>query len=278
MPKQIITLGHSPDSDDAFMFYAMAKGKIDTGNYDFQHVLQDIQTLNERAGRQELDVTAISLHAYAHVLDNYALLPSGASVGDRYGPLVVAREAMSIPQLAMTRIAVPGTLTTAFLALQLLLHDFEYVVLPFDAILPAVAAGEVEAGLIIHEGQLTYEAEGVQKVCDLGEWWYIETGLPLPLGVNVIRKALGPQAMSEISAILTESIRYALDHRKDALEHALQYGRGLDGEDADRFVGMYVNELTLDLGERGRQGVTTLLERAHQQGLIPGPVNLEFVA
>ncbi len=278
MPKHLITLGHSPDSDDAFMFYALAKGRIDTGDYEFQHILQDIQTLNERARRQELDVTAISLHAYAYVLEHYALLPSGASVGDRYGPLVVAREPMSLPQLASVQIAIPGKLTTAFLALQLLLREFDYIEMPFDAILPAVASGEVDAGLIIHEGQLTYTEAGLCKVCDLGEWWYVETGLPLPLGVNVIRKSLGAKAMSEISALLTQSIRYGLDHRSDALEHALQYGRGLETGDADKFVGMYVNDWTLDLGERGRKGVQLLLERASDRGLIPGPVHLEFVS
>lgn len=277
MTKQTITLGHSPDSDDAFMFYALAKDLIDTGPYAFEHTLQDIQTLNERAMRQELDITAISLHAYTYVQDNYALLVSGASVGDRYGPMVVTREPKTLDEVRSLRVAVPGKLTTAFLALSLCIGEFEYEVMDFDAIIPAVQSGKVDAGLIIHEGQLTYAAEGLHLVLDLGAWWHGETGLPLPLGVNVIRRALGGQAMSEISKILTASIQYSLDHREAALDYALQFGRGLEVTEADRFVGMYVNDFTLDLGESGRRGVETLLSRAHRQGLLPAPPVLEFI-
>jgi 1,4-dihydroxy-6-naphthoate synthase len=279
MTKQLITVGHSPDPDDAFMFYALAHNKLDTGDLRFRHELQDIETLNRRALRGELEVTAVSLHAYAYLLDRYALLPSGCSMGDRYGPMVVARNALSVGDLRHGRIAVPGTLTTAFLALRLLLPDgFQYEVLPFDQILDAVAAGQYDAGLIIHEGQLTFQNQGLRLVVDLGVWWQEKTGLPLPLGGNVVRRDLGVETMRTISRLLKESIRYGLDHRQDALDYALRYARDMDTELADRFVGMYVNDWTLDYGERGREAVRRLLDEAHHAGLIPAPVAVEFVA
>jgi 1,4-dihydroxy-6-naphthoate synthase len=278
MSKQLITVGHSPDPDDAFMFYALAHDKLDTGNLQFRHVLQDIETLNRRALRGELEVTAISIHAYASLLDKYALLPSGCSMGDRYGPMVVARRPMTIEQLKSARIAVPGTLTTAFLTLRLLLPDgFTYEVLPFDRILGAVAEGRFDAGLIIHEGQLTFQNQGLHLVVDLGVWWQEKTGLPLPLGGNVVRRDLGLPTMRTISRLLKESIRYSLEHRDAALEYALQYARDMDKSLADRFVGMYVNEWTLDYGARGREAVRRLLQEGHRAGVIPNPVNVEFV-
>jgi 1,4-dihydroxy-6-naphthoate synthase len=278
MTKQLITVGHSPDPDDAFMFYALAHDKLDTGNLRFRHELQDIETLNRRALRGELEVTAVSLHAYAHLLDQYALLPSGCSMGDRYGPMVVARRPLSIDALRTARIAVPGTLTTAFLTLRLLLPDgFTYEVLPFDEILGAVAAGRFDAGLIIHEGQLTFQNQGLHLVVDLGVWWQDRTGLPLPLGGNVVRRDLGPDVVRQISRLLKESIRYSLDHRDDALNYALQYARDMDKALADRFVGMYVNEWTLDYGERGREAVRRLLGEGRKAGIIPKPVAVEFV-
>jgi 1,4-dihydroxy-6-naphthoate synthase len=278
MTKQLITVGHSPDPDDAFMFYALAHDKLDTGNLQFRHVLQDIETLNRRALRGELEVTAISIHAYASLLDKYALLPSGCSMGDRYGPMVVARRPLTIDQLKTSRIVVPGTLTTAFLTLRLLLPDgFTYEVLPFDRILDAVAEGQFDAGLIIHEGQLTFQNQGLHLVVDLGVWWQEKTGLPLPLGGNVVRRDLGLPTMRTISRLLKESIRYSLEHRDAALEYALQYARDMDKSLADRFVGMYVNEWTLDYGERGREAVRRLLQEGHRAGVIPNPVNVEFV-
>ncbi|MFO0984783.1 MAG: MqnA/MqnD/SBP family protein [Planctomycetota bacterium] len=272
-----LTLGHSPDPDDAFMFYALAAGRINTGALRFRHILQDIETLNRRALKGELDITALSLHAYAFVLDRYALLPSGASMGDGYGPIVIARTTMSVADLAHRRIAVPGELTTAFLALKLLQPHIEHEVLPFDRIIEAVEAGRNEAGLLIHEGQITYAARGLQKVVDLGEWWRAETGLPLPLGVNVVRKDLGASLMRDVSRYLSESIAYGLMHREEAVRHAQRYGRDLDAKLTDRFVGMYVNDLTVDYGERGRHAVRLLLDRAHEASLIPRPVELEFV-
>src|ERR1700738_4562974 len=242
MSQQGITVGHSPDPDDAFMFYALDHDKIDTGNLRFRHELQDIETLNRRALKGELEVTAVSIHAYAFLLDKYALLPSGCSMGDRYGPMVVARRKLSLDELKTAKIAVPGTMTTAFLTLRLLLPEgFTYEVLPFDQILDAVAAGKYDAGLIIHEGQLTFQNQGLQLIIDLGVWWQEKTGLPLPLGGNVVRRDLGPEAIREISRLLKESIRYSLDHRKEALAYALQYARDMDVALADRFVGMYVN-------------------------------------
>jgi 1,4-dihydroxy-6-naphthoate synthase len=278
MSKHLITVGHSPDPDDAFMFYALAHDKLDTGELQFRHVLQDIETLNRRALRGELEVTAISIHAYASLLDKYALLPSGCSMGDRYGPMVVARQPLTLSQLKSARIAVPGTLTTAFLTLRLLLPDgFTYEVLPFDQILNAVAEGRFDAGLIIHEGQLTFQNQGLHLVVDLGVWWQEKTGLPLPLGGNVVRRDLGLPTMRTISRLLKESIRYSLEHRDVALEYALQYARDMDKTLADRFVGMYVNEWTLDYGERGREAVRRLLQEGHRAGVIPNPVDVEFV-
>ena len=276
--KTIINVGHSPDPDNAFMFHALANDKIETGNYEFTHTLQDIETLNRRALQGELELTAVSLHGYAHITDRYALCSCGASIGDGYGPMVVARQAGDVDGLRGKRIAVPGTLTTAFLALKLLIgDDFSFDVKPFDEILDVVQAGEADAGLIIHEGQLTYGNQGLALIVDLGKWWQGETGLPLPLGANVIRKDLGHPAMEEVTALLKRSIQYGLEHRDEALEYALQFGRDLDRSRADEFVGMYVNDWTLDFGERGRQAVKTLLERGFEAGVIPNPVELEFV-
>ena len=278
MSKRLITVGHSPDPDDAFMFYALAHDKIDTGPLQFRHELQDIETLNRRALRGELEVTAVSIHAYAYLLDKYALLPSGCSMGDRYGPMVVARTPLSVDELKSRRIAVPGTLTTAFLTLRLLLgSEFTYEVVPFDQIISAVAEGKFEAGLIIHEGQLTYQNQGLHLIVDLGVWWQEKTGLPLPLGGNVVRRDLGDETMRLISKLLKQSIRYSLDHRRDALQYALKYARDMDMALADKFVGMYVNEWTLDYGPRGRQAVTRLLEEAHRAKIIPQPVAVAFV-
>jgi 1,4-dihydroxy-6-naphthoate synthase len=275
-PRTIV-VGHSPDPDDAFMFYALAHDKIDTGPYRFRHELQDIETLNRRALRGELEVSAVSIHAYAHLLDKYALLPSGCSMGDRYGPMVVAREPLTIEQLAKIKIAVPGTLTTAFLTLRLLLPGgFEYEVVPFDQILGAVESGRFAAGLIIHEGQLTFQNQGLRLIVDLGVWWQEKTGLPLPLGGNVVRRDLGADTIRDISRLLKESIRYSLAHRSAALDYALQYARDMDKGLADRFVGMYVNDWTLDYGERGRAAVRRLLDEAHRAGIIPAPVAVEF--
>jgi 1,4-dihydroxy-6-naphthoate synthase len=275
---QLITVGHSPDPDDAFMFYALAHDKLDTGNLRFRHELQDIETLNRRALRGELEVTAVSIHAYAHLLDKYALLPSGCSMGDRYGPMVVAGRPLTVENLRTARIAVPGTLTTAFLTLRLLLpNGFTYEVLPFDQILGAVADSRYDAGLIIHEGQLTFQNQGLRLVVDLGVWWQDKTGLPLPLGGNAVRRDLGPETIHQISRLLKESIRYALDHRDDALAYAVRYARDMDKGLADRFVGMYVNEWTLDYGPRGREAVRRLLEQGHRAGVIPNPVAVEFV-
>jgi len=271
-----IRVAHSPDSDDAFMFYALAARKIDTGEYHFTHRLEDIETLNRKALGGEYEVTAISIHAYAYVAGRYALLPSGASMGDRYGPLVVAREAFGPGDLAGRKIAVPGMMTTAFLTLKLFQPDFVPVVMPFDQIMAAVQEQKVEAGLIIHEGQLTYAQSGLRKVVDMGEWWHSQTGLPLPLGGNGIRRDLGTEHIREISRLIRESIRYALDHRADALAHALQFARGLEPGQADRFVSMYVNDRTLDYGEDGRRAVQLLLDEAFKNGIIPNRVAVEF--
>ncbi|MCI0460503.1 MAG: ABC transporter substrate-binding protein, partial [Gemmataceae bacterium] len=269
---------HSPDPDDAFMFYALAHDKLDTGNLSFHHELQDIETLNRRALWGELEVTAVSIHAYALLLDKYALLPSGCSMGDRYGPMVVARRPLKIDDLRSVHIAVPGTLTTAFLALRLLLPGgFSHEVVPFDQILGAVEQGRFDAGLIIHEGQLTFQNQGLQLVVDLGVWWQERTGLPLPLGGNVVRRDLGRETMRQISRLLKESIRYGLDHRQDALAYALRHARDMDVALADRFVGMYVNDWTLDYGPRGREAVQRLLLEGHRAGVIPSPVAVEFV-
>ena len=277
LTAKTIRVGHSPDSDDAFMFYALTHDKLDSGGLRFVHQLEDIETLNKRALNGELEVSAVSIHAFAHLADRYALLASGSSMGDRYGPTLVTREATTLDELRGQTIAVPGLLTTAYLTLQLCLgKDVPVTVMPFDQILPAVAEGRVRAGLLIHEGQLYYKDKGLHKVVDLGAWWYEQTGLPLPLGGNVVRKDLGPLMVSRIAKLLKESIRYALDNRKEALDYALGYARGLDPALADRFVGMYVNEWTVDYGPRGREAVRTLLGRAQEAGLVPGPFPVEF--
>jgi 1,4-dihydroxy-6-naphthoate synthase len=273
-----IRVGHSPDSDDAFMFYALTHDKVDAGELQFVHQLEDIETLNRRALEGELEVSAVSIHAYAHLLDRYALLSSGSSMGDQYGPTLVTREPASLEWLRGRTIAIPGKLTTAYLALQLCLgRDVPVAVMPFDQILPAVSAGQVDAGLLIHEGQLYFGDRGLHRVVDLGQWWFDQTGLPLPLGGNVVRKDLGSALISRIARLLKESIRYALTHRQEALDYALRYARGLDPALADRFVGMYVNEWTIDYGPRGRDAVRTLLSRAAEAGLVPGPLHIEFI-
>jgi 1,4-dihydroxy-6-naphthoate synthase len=265
------------------MFYALARDKIDTGPYRFVHELVDIETLNRRAFNAELELTAVSVHAYAYLTDRYMLCSCGASMGDQYGPMVIARQACSLAELRQKRIAVPGTLTTAFLALRLCLGgEFSFVHVPFDEIIEAVAAGRygndpIDAGLIIHEGQLTYAASGMELIIDTGKWWFSETGLPLPLGANAVRKDLGPQVIADVHRLLRESIRYGLEHRTEALDYALGFGRGLDPTEADKFVGMYVNDWTLDFGPRGRQAVAELLKRAHDAKVIPSPITPEFV-
>jgi 5,8-dihydroxy-2-naphthoate synthase len=274
----LIRLGHSPDPDDAFMFWGLASGQVDPRGFKFEHVLADIQTLNEWALEGRLEVTALSLHAYPYVQARYALLPHGASMGSGYGPIVVSREPMTRNELADVRISVPGKMTTAYLVLRLYLGDFESREAPFDRILDQVREGQADAGLLIHEGQLTYKGLGLQKVVDLGEWWLLETGLPLPLGVNAARRDLGEDALRELSAVLAESIRAGLDNRKEALSYAGQFGRGLDAELTDRFVGMYVNELTCDYGDEGRAAVQELLRRGEAIGAFPEPVRLDFLA
>jgi len=279
--SQVITeikVGHSPDPDDAFMFYALAKDKIDTGTYKFTHELQDIESLNRRAFTGELELTAVSLHGYAYLADKYAVCACGASMGDNYGPMVVAREAWSVDDLRGKIIAVPGTYTTAFLGLKLLLgDDFEFEVHPFDEILNVVEQGKVDAGLCIHEGQLTYEDQGLKLVVDLGVWWHDETGLPLPLGANAIRRDMGQQAMEEVTAPLKKSIQYGLDNRQAALDYAAQFGRGINDAKADEFVGMYCNDWTLDFGEKGREAVKLLLDRGYEAGIIPHKVDVDFI-
>jgi len=272
-----IHVAHSPDSDDAFMFYALAAGKIDTEGLTYVHELQDIESLNQRAMRGELEVTAVSIHAYAYLSDKYSLLPHGASMGDRYGPRLVAREPADRSEVKGKRIAIPGPLTSAYLALQLYEPDFTPVFTPFDAIEDAVVNGDVDMGLLIHEGQLTFAERGLHLVADMGEWWFHETGLPLPLGGNVVRKDLGPELTRKISRHLRDSIAYGLQHRVGALDHAMQYARGLDRSKADTFVGMYVNDWTLDYGERGRQAVRLFLQRGVEAGLVKKPVTVEFV-
>lgn len=292
-----IRVAHSPDSDDAFMFYALAEGKIDTGDLRYEHELQDIETLNRRALRQELDVSAVSIHAYAHLADHYALLSSGSSMGDGYGPRLVGaapppspgpstidRRASGEAEPGSTRaaargkrVAIPGTLTTAWLALQLWQPDVEPVVMAFDAIEDAVHRGEVDLGLVIHEGQLTYADDGLHLWADMGEWWLAETGLPLPLGGNVVRRDLGDEVIRQVSRDLKASIEYSLAHRAEALAHAARYNRGIGDARTDEFVGMYVNHWTVDYGERGRAAVQLLLDRAAEAGLVPAPVRVEFV-
>lgn len=274
-------MAHSPDADDAFMFWAMAAGKIDTEGRRYVHELSDIESLNRRALAGELEVTAVSLHAYAYLADRYALLAHGASIGDRYGPRIVSRESAPPNPRAALRdrlVAVPGELTTAFLALRLYQPDTRHVVVPFDQIEDFVAAGNADAGILIHEGQLTYADRGLQLWADMGEWWYRETSLPLPLGGNVVRRDLGDELMRAIARDLKASIEYGLAHRAEALRHAQAYSRGLDVARTDRFVGMYVNTYTVDYGPVGRQAVSELLERAYRAGLIPAPVDLAFVS
>ncbi len=277
-----ITVAHSPDSDDAFMFFGLASGAIPTGDIQVEQVLSDIETLNRAAAHGRYEVTAVSFHAYAHLIDRYALLPHGASMGDRYGPILVSRHPIAarnghVP-LKGLRIAVPGKMTSAFLTLQLYDRDFSYEVIPFDEIDRAVLDGKVDAGLLIHEGQLTYAADGLHKVVDLGEWWFERTnGLPLPLGGNIIRRDLGAETMTRVSKMLHDSIAYALDHRTEAVAYAQQFGRGLDQASTDRFVGMYVNQLTLDYGERGRAGLERFFGEAFEKKLIPARVPVEFV-
>lgn len=272
----MIHLAHSPDSDDAFMFYALAEGKVDAEDVEYVHELQDIETLNQRAMRGELEVTAVSIHAYAYISDRYELLPHGASMGDRYGPKLVSRSPMSRSDVRGKRIAVPGPLTSAYLALRLYEPDFEPVFTPFDQIDDSVLKGDVDAGLLIHEGQLTYAAQGLHLVADMGEWWFEETGLPLPLGGNVIRKDLGEALKRQVSRHLRASIAYGLEHRANALDHAMRYARGLERSDADKFVGMYVNDWTLDYGVRGREAIRQFLDRGVESGVIPKPVNVQF--
>jgi 1,4-dihydroxy-6-naphthoate synthase len=274
----LIRVAHSPDSDDAFMFYALAKGLIDTGELHFEHVLKDIETLNREAFDGTYEVTAVSIHAYAHLDDRYALLGSGASMGDGYGPVLIAREPIPQEELAAKKIAIPGRLTSAALALKMWDPSLQTVTYAFDEIMPAVQSGEVDAGVVIHEGQLTWEDEGFSKIVDLGVWWAEETGgLPLPLGGNLIRRDLGEEMCVRVAALLKESIQYSLDHREEALDYALDYGRGLDRDKADRFVGMYVNELTVDYGERGRRAVQDFLDRAANERLIQKVPRLDFL-
>jgi 1,4-dihydroxy-6-naphthoate synthase len=272
-----ITVAHSPDSDDAFMFYGLATNKLETEGLKFEHTLKDIQSLNEDAKKGVYDVTAISFHAYAYVSDKYALLPHGASIGDKYGPIVVAKEPRSPADISEMKIAIPGELTSAFLALRLFDSKFEYVVRPFDQIINAVQKGEVDAGLLIHEGQLFYKELGLDKVLDLGEWWHEKTGLPLPMGGNAIRRDLGADLMKKVSRHLHRSIMYSMENREDALQYAMQFARDMAPEVADRFVAMWVNELTLDYGERGKEGVRRLLDEGWKAGIIPHKVDVEFV-
>ncbi len=279
MDKTLLTLGHSPDPDDAFMFYGLATGKVDSGRWAFEHVLQDIQTLNERAIRAELDITAISIHAYPAVAEKYALTVCGSSMGDNYGPIVVAKNPLSVEELKGKTILIPGEMTTAFLALNLLLGrgNFNHRVVMFDEILPAVARGEGDAGLIIHEGQLTYQQQSLQKIVDLGVWWHEETGLPMPLGGNCIKRSLGEESMREVCGILKNSIAFSIANREEAVTHALQYARDMGRDLADEFVGMYVNDWTIDYGTRGKEAVIEMLRRGADIGMIPAVENLEFV-
>jgi 1,4-dihydroxy-6-naphthoate synthase len=279
MAETRITVAHSPDSDDAFMFFGLASGNVDTGGIAVDQVLKDIETLNRAAFDGKYEVTAVSFHAYAHLVDKYALLPHGASMGDKYGPIVVARQDAGPAGVKGSRIAIPGTLTTAYLALRIYEPDFQFVVVPFDEIQQAVLDGKAEAGLLIHEGQLTYQDEGLRKIVDLGEWWAERTGgLPLPLGGNIIRRDLGAEMIAKVSKMLHDSIAYALSHREEAVEYALQFGRGLDRGKTDKFVGMYVNDLTLAYGDRGRRGLERLMTDAFERGLIPQRVAVEFAA
>jgi 1,4-dihydroxy-6-naphthoate synthase len=275
--KAKIRVGHSPDPDDAFMFYAIAHDKIDTAGITFSHVIEDIESLNRRAFKAELEVTAVSAFAFFQVCDKYALMPCGASIGDNYGPVLIAKKPLYAKELTGKKIAVPGLNTTAYLALRLFLPDFKEVVVPFDKILEAVEAGDVDAGLVIHEGQLTYESLGFKKIADLGEWFYEQTKLPLPLGVDVIRKNLGRDVMRKTTKLLKTSIEYGLKHRKEALEYAMKYGRGVAPETADEFVGMYVNDYTVDMGRKGKEGLMLLHQAAVESGFVKNPAKIEFV-
>jgi 1,4-dihydroxy-6-naphthoate synthase len=275
---QTITVAHSPDSDDAFMFYGLATNKLETGNLKFTHVLKDIQTLNEEAFQGTYDVTAISFHAYAYIADKYILLPHGASIGDNYGPVLVSKEATKAEDISKLKIAIPGTLTSAFLALRIFNQDFQYEVVPFDQIIDAVQSGRCDAGLLIHEGQLFYEAIGLHKVLDLGEWWHQKTGLPLPMGGNAIRRELGPEIIGRVSDCLKESIRYSLANREEALQYAMQFARDMNTDLADRFVSMWVNDLTLDYTERGREAVQRILAEGFERGIISNRPHVEFAA
>jgi 1,4-dihydroxy-6-naphthoate synthase len=272
-----ITVAHSPDSDDAFMFYGLATNKLETDGLKFEHTLKDIQTLNEDARNGVYDVTAISFHAYAYVADKYALLPHGASIGDKYGPILVSKEPRDASEISTMKIAIPGELTSAYLTLRIYNSEFEYVVMPFDEIIDAVQKGDVDAGLLIHEGQLFYNQLGLHKVLDLGEWWHEKTGLPLPMGGNVIRRDLGPELMKQVSKHLHSSIVYSMENREDALSYAMQFARDMQPELADRFVAMWVNDLTLDYGERGREAVKRLLKEGNAAGIIPHKVKVDFV-
>jgi 1,4-dihydroxy-6-naphthoate synthase len=275
--KKTITVAHSPDSDDAFMFYGLATNKLDTGGLKFEHTLTDIQTLNEKARDGVYDVTAISFHAYAYINDKYALLPHGASIGDKYGPVLVSKEPRAASDIGNMTIAIPGELTSAFLALRIYNSEFKYKVVPFDEIIDAVLEGDVDAGLLIHEGQLFYKQLGLDKVIDLGEWWFEKTTLPLPMGGNAIRRDLGEELMRHVSRCLKDSIQYSLDNREDALSYAMQFARDMEPGMADRFVAMWVNNMTLDYGDRGRAGVKLLLDEGYKKGIIPHQVEVEFI-
>ena len=291
--SKLIRVGHSPDPDDAFMFYALAKDKIPMHGFRVEHVIEDIESLNQRAFKAELEVTAVSCHAYAYLADQYAVMRAGSSVGDKYGPILVSKPSPNAlvgdprlksrgddrwPDIRGKKVAVPGKFTTAFLAMQLYEKNFEPVFIPFDRILDAVKTGKADVGLVIHEGQITYGQHGLEKIADLGEWWYEKTsGLPLPLGVDVIRRDLGAENIRMFSRLFKESIEFALAHRKEALEYAMQYGRGIQEKDADRFVGMYVNDLTVDLGPRGEEGFRRLLDEGFSAGILPKKINLDFV-
>jgi 1,4-dihydroxy-6-naphthoate synthase len=272
-----VSLAHSPDSDDAFMFYGLARGKVDTSGLEIAHVMGDIESLNRAAREGRHEVTAISFHAYPYVAEGYALMPCGGSIGDGYGPLVVAREPIGAAEIGDRLVAVPGTLTTAYLALKLFAPRARARVAPFDRVMDEVAAGRADLGLVIHEGQLTYGGRGLRKVLDLGAWWKEETGLPLPLGGNAVRRDLGPDLMARLTRLVRETVRYSLDHRPEALDYAMTFARGMPREIANRFVGMWVNEMTLDCGERGRRAVQALLDRGHQAGIIPNAVRVDFV-
>jgi len=272
-----VTIAHSPDSDDAFMFYGLAKGKLDTGGLEVSHVLRDIETLNQEARRGTYEVTAISFHAYPYVADKYALMPCGGSIGDGYGPLLVARQKMAPADVAKARVVVPGMLTSAFLALKLFAPGAATRVVPFDQVLDEVRDGRADVGVVIHEGQLTFGGHGLTKVLDLGAWWKQETGLPLPLGGNAVRRDLGPETMARLTRLVRESVRYSLEHRAAALEYALSFARGMQLQVADRFVGMWVNQRTLDCGSDGREAIQLFLDRGHAAGVIPTRVRADFV-